>query len=91
MSEIVERVARVLCQRNGYDPDSIEPGDLPRVDGRLKNGDPGHFLWREFVAPARAAIEAMREPTDGMLEARFGNDALGCWQDMIDAALAKER
>jgi len=48
---------------------------------------------------ARAAIEAMREPTDGMLNAArdwsiakngmgVGNDqASGCWQAMIDEVL----
>lgn len=48
---------------------------------------------------ARAAIEAMREPTDGMMKAGFSEieylnatwvdeyDAMECWQAMIDAAL----
>ena len=45
-------------------------------------------------AMARAAIEAMREPTDKMLSAadysgslEEGSSALGCWQAMIDEAL----
>lgn len=47
-----------------------------------------------IVAMARAAIEAMREPTRPMYEA--ANDALvptwdakACWHSMIDAALNK--
>lgn len=57
-------------------------------------------LWR---LRARAAIAAMREPSEAMLiGARdwslkkygigVGNDgAIGCWQAMIDAGLAEER
>jgi hypothetical protein len=37
---------------------------------------------------ARAAIEAMREPTEAMLQAQFGKDGpRACWEAMIDAAL----
>lgn len=42
-------------------------------------------------ARARAAIEAMREPSKDMIEAGgrfyFPDDAEDCWQVMIDAAL----
>jgi len=42
-------------------------------------------IWR---TKARAAIGAMREPTDDMLEAGFGEgSAKLVWQDMIDEAL----
>lgn len=37
-----------------------------------------------YYAVARAAIAAMREPTDGMIETRIDKMT---WQDMIDAAL----
>lgn len=46
-SEIVERVARVLCKEAGHDPDYI-----------WSDGKP---YWDMFVSNARAAIEAMRE------------------------------
>lgn len=44
----IEQVARVLCRQSGLDPDKLEPGDLPQIDGRLRNGDPAHFMWRDF-------------------------------------------
>lgn len=43
-------------------------------------------------AQARAAIEAMREPTPEMIESAWaealGEDAAGVWRDMIEAALS---
>lgn len=60
MSEMVERVARAICQP--------PVGDY--------SGD-----WRDFIPEARAAIEAMREPTEGMLEA--GSDRLGDNADQL--------
>jgi hypothetical protein len=82
MSEMVERVARALCRSAAL-------------------GDPGQAYidanWPNYSTAARAAIEAMREPTEAMIGAGRGalpnfcpedSDALVCWQDMIDAALA---
>lgn len=41
---------------------------------------------------ARAAIEAMREPTEAMLSAaRKQHDLVGTWQAMIEAALIGEK
>lgn len=74
MSEMVERVAKVLADRHqafatsGYD-------------------------WQFFLDGAHDAIEAMREPTEGMLEAVLQDNSeddeadLANWQAMIDAAL----
>lgn len=65
---MIERVARALCKSAGNDPDALEPGNDPYhdntsvIDGRKRNGDPAHFLWRQYVGNARAAIEAIREP-----------------------------
>lgn len=53
--------------------------------------------WHKYIPHARAAIEAMREPTEPMKEA-FHNDAIAwfddeiedeehLWKVMIDAAL----
>jgi len=53
------------------------------------------FPSKASMAKARAAIEAMREPTDEMLfsgaQWRTLDDPFGSkrWQDMIDAALEK--
>lgn len=53
--------------------------------------------WNEFVPDARAAIEAMREPTDAMMAAvdcagekadwLSGRAWTAAWQAMIDEAL----
>lgn len=51
--EMVERVARAICEANGDD------WDREGVDG----------LADSYVPLARAAIEAMRGPTDDMLDA----------------------
>lgn len=50
----------------------------------------------DFLASARAALEAMREPTPAMFDAAesWGDDAerdLRFWQAMIDAALTPPR
>jgi hypothetical protein len=56
--------------------------------------DPTGSEPRDFVAVARAAIAAMREPTEVMIEAVYGGHpentriARECWRAMIDAALA---
>jgi len=41
----------------------------------------------DYLLYARAAIEAMREPTEGMLEAASRADLEDEWSAMIDAAL----
>lgn len=66
MSEMVDRVARALCIADGYDPDANEnrawlDGDVILSDTKLG--------WEWHIARARAALEAMREPTDEMLQA----------------------
>ena len=46
----------------------------------------------EFEDDARAAIEAMREPTEAMVDSCGNGDAAkwgrGCWANYIDAALS---
>lgn len=53
---MVERVARALCLQEGEDPNQETPYH-PKVT----------HLWQHYVPSARAAIEAMREPTREML------------------------
>ena len=55
----LEKVARIICIDEGSDPDKLEPGNLPRVDGICSNGDPGHYLWREFEPLARKILKAL--------------------------------
>lgn len=83
MSEMVERVARAICESEKMNPDDALGG------------------WIHWQDAARAAIEAMREPTEAMLLVRcdpllrLGDEATprvmqwrnGFWHGMIDEAL----
>lgn len=88
MSEMVERVARAL---------SIADGNHP---GACSNDEEEIPAWKLYVKDARAAIEAMREPTAAMRHA--ASDVLWyegldegqgypppreAWQAMLDEAL----
>lgn len=79
MSEMIERVARAVSQ-SFHDEGYIEGVSDPAE-------------WNEFLKAARAAIEAMREPTDRMVWDGGtalhdkGEDTAGIWAAMIDAAL----
>ena len=86
--DMVERVARAI-----YVAYAIEEGSPPDV----ANAD-ADFHWPFWVGEARAAIAAMREPTEKMVRAGekefIASDvaccmepAEDCWQAMIDAAL----
>ncbi|MEJ1176084.1 hypothetical protein WA845_17685 [Agrobacterium sp. CMT1] len=55
MSEMIERVARAIA--------STPPNE------RTEYRDSGPVIVRDFERTARAAIEAMREPTEAQLEA----------------------
>ncbi len=84
MSEMVKRVALVLCKSDG-DCRCASSGGTSSIC---------HVA--EFNDAARAAIKAMREPTEAMLRADMhlgGYDGLfeaepdEIWRAMIDAAL----
>ena len=60
MAEIKD-LAQMLCEDEGYSPYSLEPGDLPEIDGICPNGDPGHYLWREFIPSAKKVLRALQE------------------------------
>jgi hypothetical protein len=93
--EMVERVARAICKADGRDPDSD-----------FTSGNATFPAWQAYQSRARAAIEAMREPTEAMIEAGGLSDAArpydgpegeGCqfypaiaYRAMIDAALAPQ-
>lgn len=57
-----ERVARLLATANRLDPDQLEPGDLPKIDAYLDNGDPAHYIWRQFVPLAKKVIKEASYP-----------------------------
>jgi len=84
--EMIERVARALCD------DTLKRWRSPIG----VQSEP----WREFIPAARAAIEAMREPTDEMKKKGqieflgYNSDfdppsvpLVNAWDAMIDAAL----
>jgi len=75
---MVERVARVLCWKNGMNPDLT------------LGGDGENFLWHEYEDEARAAIEAMREPTQGMIEAGCAECDYDDWVPRIYKAMINE-
>lgn len=84
MSEMVERVARATYEARPYGDEHA--GDL--IWDRLEDG------WKDRHRDmARAAIEAMREPTDAMVDAAYGRERTGTergnWRAMIDAALTE--
>ena len=78
MGEMVERVAKAICEALG--------------DDWSREGLGG--LKRGYAPVANAAIEAMREPTPEMTKAarlrwNAGHDKTA-WRLMIDAALAEK-
>jgi hypothetical protein len=103
MSEMIERVARALCKLHGLDPDEESPSVV--VKQMAGYGAVGSFSgppeshWRAYVPVATAAIEAMREPTEAMINAAYSSDPLSCdvefakdvyppiWNGMINEAL----
>lgn len=82
MTDMVERVARAI-----YDSAGSSPTGQPSWDQE----DSEMHEW--IKCHARAAIEAMREPTDLMwgrgafAMERYPNGPLETWRAMIDAAL----
>lgn len=89
--DIIERVARAICQANQVEPDSDS-----QTDGNA-------CQWEDYAEDARAAIAAMREPTDAMIEVgeMKANDltqpdwspidiASRTYTAMIDAALVEK-
>jgi hypothetical protein len=78
MDAMVERVAKAMAEPYMW---------VVRTPAALKR-EP----WREFIPAARAAIEAMREPTEAMENAAITyNDSsiLLMYEAMIDAALGE--
>jgi hypothetical protein len=82
MSEMVERVAEALAQSFRETVVKVSGDSWEQTGVTL----PSKEVWERY---ARAAIEAMRKPTDPMLDA--GNKLYmldECWEAMIDAAIA---
>lgn len=70
----VERVARAICR-----------SDHPGMSERLRE-----FEWMAYIDSARAAIAALREPSEGMIDAAPDvHLSTAIWTAMIDAALSE--
>ena len=85
---MIERVARAILKRRFYDCEPDMYVDLDWFFWVMENesGD----IWSDAQDEARAAIEAMREPTEAMRAARFrvrGRGGQAEWEAMIDQAL----
>lgn len=94
MSEMIERVACVIATELGDDFDlAIADRGAWRKSQGIKDGryrDINEPTQADFLELARAAIQAMREPTERMLHAgclAANKDTLEDWQAMIDEAL----
>lgn len=79
-NEMIERVAKVLNPFNSDACTCIEC-NIMRQNEKLA-----------AIELAKAVIEAMKEPTEAMLDAganyvEEGSSVIGCWENMIEAAL----
>ena len=97
MSEMLERVARAMApmfaEANNYHCNGLEwPECEPTCEARGFRC----VCKRQAMEAARAAIAALREPTEAMVEAAIEADNTGmplsmgydeAWSIMIDAAL----
>lgn len=81
MSEMIERVARAIW--------NIRREEEDRCDMELEDMGEDHPVWSE----ARAAIEAMREPTADVMEYvknHYGFSDASIYRPFIDAALKEK-
>ncbi len=72
MNEMIERVARDLCKKNGGNPDALR-------SNFLGGGSSWGKAWEEYVNEARASIEVARARIDSKIRAvnvRGAADAL---------------
>ena len=68
---MLERIARAICRAGGRNPDDCTFGS-----GSISSDGTGgvvchRYAWQEHVEQARAAVEAIREPTMEMLVASW--------------------
>lgn len=90
---MLEKVAMALRKERQCDPELSFPCAFchwPPYDGHAANARPGEPADYEVgcMYLARAAIEALRHPTDEIIEAH--GDAVG-WHRMIDAILPEQQ
>ncbi len=81
---MVERVARAIANRRGARRGAPEVSNVLVLLKVVSGGK----LYDEVMDDARAAIAAMREPTEAMLNVADHISAEEIWRAMVDAALA---
>lgn len=81
----LEKVARAICIEN------LKATKQPTDDGTVDS------YWQSFILEARAALEAIREPSEGMKNCgAYASNEQGnfepapAWRSMIDHILGKE-
>jgi hypothetical protein len=78
MNSAIERLARILCNRDGHSEDVL-------VSERP--------MWVSYTGEARSLLLAIREPSDAMIVAGAECESLlvrDIYSAMIDAALAED-
>mgnify|MGYP001568894675 CR=1 FL=1 len=91
MNEMVEKVAKGLCrlrvENNEKYRHDTQKHSKEFIDRAIEAG------YHNFLDEARAAIEAMKEPTEEMcdnahlMESLAASTCKDVWEDMIEAAL----
>ena len=101
MGKIVERVARAICIAKGMNPETCVEGSGAASQDGINFTVCYRRRWEWYIADARAAITAMREPSgivlqsaivahEACVEDGWGDNAmLDAWQAGIDAALVE--
>lgn len=59
--KLTKRIAFLLCEDRGYLPLALEPGDIPKVDKYLPNGDPAHYMYRELMPLAKKIVAEIKK------------------------------
>ena len=85
-NEMIERVAKAIY--DAHVSRQPRPEDWDRWRELIAGGHQGRHRVEDTRALARAAIEAMREPTEAMKDAGYEHGSRGLvWRAMIDTAL----
>jgi hypothetical protein len=94
---MIEQVAKGMRLRDFCRAAKLDANDPEALAFEAAWATAGPFIHNQWLTLARAAIEAMREPTPEMLKPKNddlayfdmhrADDAAGIWRAMIDAAL----
>jgi hypothetical protein len=84
MTTMVERIARLLCAKDGGDPDEVRAGE-GHASGKTRAG------WEAFASTAVDLLGAMREPTATMVKAGWEKspEVGAAYIAMIESAMSE--